>query len=109
MLPGLVENLDVFELHADAGPELHGIRGVVFAASLYRTICMCPNKKNIRKIKTLKRNRSPVTVESKYGTTPSNTGFGIIHPIPERQQLAKLTYDLWLQKLLSIIRFFFYW
>lgn len=46
MLPGLVENLDVFELHADAGPELHGIRGVVFAASLYRTICMSPNKKN---------------------------------------------------------------
>lgn len=45
MLPGLVENLDVFELHADAGPELHGIRGVVFAASLYRTICMSPTKK----------------------------------------------------------------
>lgn len=54
MLPGLVENLDVFELHADAGPELHGICGVVFAASLYRTICMSPNnnKKTIRKIKT---------------------------------------------------------
>lgn len=54
LLPGLVENLDVFELHADAGPELHGIRGVVFAASLYRTICMCPSKKKIRKIKSLK-------------------------------------------------------
>lgn len=54
LLPGLVENLDVFELYADAGPELHGIRGVVFAASLYRTICMSPNnnKRTIRKIKT---------------------------------------------------------
>lgn len=44
MLPGLVENLDVFELHADASPELHGVRGVVFAASLYRAVCMSPNK-----------------------------------------------------------------
>lgn len=48
LLPGLVEDLDVFQLHADAGPELHGICGVVFAASLYGAIGMSPNKKNTK-------------------------------------------------------------
>lgn len=46
LLPGLVENLDVFQLHADAGPELHGVCGVVFATSLYGAIGMSSNDKH---------------------------------------------------------------
>lgn len=40
LLPGPVENLDVFQLHTDAGPELHSICSIVFAASLNGAIGM---------------------------------------------------------------------
>lgn len=40
LLPGPVENLDVFQLHTDAGPELHCICSIVFAASLNGAIGM---------------------------------------------------------------------
>lgn len=40
LLPGPVENLDVFQLHTNAGPELHSICSIVFAASFNGAIGM---------------------------------------------------------------------
>lgn len=45
LLPGPVENLDVFQLHTNAGPELHRIRSVVFVASLDGAVSMSPERK----------------------------------------------------------------
>ena len=45
LLPGSVENLDVFQLHTNTSPELHSIRSIVFAASLNGAIGMSPKQK----------------------------------------------------------------
>lgn len=45
MLPGPVENLDIFKLHTNASPELHSICSIVFAASLNGAICMSSKEK----------------------------------------------------------------
>ena len=42
LLSGSVENLDVFQLYTNAGPELDRICGVVFVASLDGAIGMSP-------------------------------------------------------------------
>lgn len=42
LLPGPVENLDIFKLHPNTSPQRHGVRGVVLAASLYGSISMGP-------------------------------------------------------------------
>lgn len=92
MLPGLVENLDVFQLHADAGPELHGVRGVVFATSLYGAICMSSNGKH-QENKNGKLKQESNHYRIKHGPKVMSywTGLGIIDHIPEKQPLAKIT------------------
>ena len=45
LLPGSVENLDVFQLHTNSSPELHSICSIIFAASLNGAIGMSPKKK----------------------------------------------------------------
>ena len=45
LLPGPVENLDVFQLHTNASPELHSICSIVLVASLNRAIGMSPKQK----------------------------------------------------------------
>ncbi len=49
LLPGPVENLDVFELHPNTSPQRHGVCGVVLAASLYGAISMRPGPKEAEK------------------------------------------------------------
>lgn len=48
LLPGPIENLDVFQLHPDTSPQRHRFCGVVLVASLYRAISMCPSKQTDR-------------------------------------------------------------
>lgn len=45
MLPGPVENLDVFQLHTNTSPELHSICSIVFVASLNGAIGMSSKEK----------------------------------------------------------------
>ena len=40
LLPGTVEDFDVFQLDADASPQVHGLRGVVFVTPLDGAIGM---------------------------------------------------------------------
>lgn len=42
LLPGPIENLDVFQLYTNTSPQRHRVCGVVFVASLYGAISMCP-------------------------------------------------------------------
>ncbi len=44
LLPCPVEDLDVFQLYTNAGPELHSICSVVFAASFNGAICVSPKQ-----------------------------------------------------------------
>lgn len=48
LLPGPVEDLDVFQLYTNACPELHGICSVVFAASLDGAIGVSSAQKTIK-------------------------------------------------------------
>lgn len=45
LLPGPVENFDVFQLYTNACPELHSICSIVFAASFNGAIGMSPKQR----------------------------------------------------------------
>lgn len=85
LLPGLVEHLDVLQLHADARPQLHGVRGVVLAAPLYGAICVSSNDKHQEnKRMNLKQDLNG----NKNAPNTCQIGLGIMDHIPERQPLA---------------------
>lgn len=88
LLPGLVEHLDVLQLHADARPELHGVRGVVLAASLYGAVCVSSNDKH-RENKRI--NQKQDLNGNKNAPNTRQAGLGIMDHIPEGQPLAGIT------------------
>lgn len=53
LLPGPVENLDVFELHPNTRPQRHRVCGIVLAASLYGAISMRPGSKQTKKLNSV--------------------------------------------------------
>lgn len=48
LLPGPVENFNVFQLYTNACSELHSICSIVFAASLNGAIGMSPKQKTTK-------------------------------------------------------------